>query len=143
MHNWTISYSTARRKTATPIYKNAGAASANQTSRDPKRNQLVKIEIPVQTQNASSVQFKSSRCILGNQAKQTRCSTKINSRGEKSIISTIRRSDFCSGTFGSKVGKSMKSPTFVGLDDGVNPVAIPALVCLPNIQGAKKMLLLN
>ena len=136
MQNWRISYAPGRRITATPVYKTVGGISANQTSRNPRRNQLVKIEIPVQTQNASEVQFKSSRCTLGNLARQTTCITKINSRGEKSIISTVRRSDFCTGTFGSKVGQSMKSPTFVGLDDGVNPVAIPALVCLPNIQGA-------
>lgn len=136
MQNWTLNYNLgARKMIAIPRYGDVGAPSGN-TAAMIRSHQQVMVELPVKTQNASDIQFNSARCKLANMSKVASCSTSIDRAGNKKIKVYFKRSDFCEGTRAKKVGERMKSAAFVAIDDGVNPIALPALVCSPVIRGS-------
>ena len=135
MQNWTVNYDLgARKMRAVPKYGDVGAPSGN-TPAMIRSHQYVRVDLPVKTQNASAVQFNSARCKLANISKVGACST-LSKGGNATIRVYFKRSDFCEGTTGKNVGERMRSAAFVAIDDGVNPIAIPAPVCTPAIQGA-------
>ena len=128
--NWTLSRSTAPAAATTTGWGDEGKPPAGTPAQVIQAQPKVNIRLPLIAQNALKVQWKSSRCMIANDTKQVRCYTNVDkNNGQKHVNVNIARADFCNGASGPLVGQSLKSPTFVAIDDGVNPAAIPVDIC--------------
>lgn len=125
--NWAISQASTS-LSALPIWGDSGRP-ANATTAQDRAKEIVRIDIPVRLDGGSTIQFQKATCKLTSASAVTGCTTNVLSSGTSLLIRAggLRKSDFCNGTgnvSSAAVGASEKSPMYVALDDGINPLAI-------------------
>lgn len=83
----------------------------------------VRVYIPVTVSSALDAQWNSSTCIIANNSSRSSCRT-VKKDANYYVVANVPRTKFCT-SFPNRgiVGSAESSPTYVALDDGVNPIA--------------------
>jgi len=103
---------------------------------DKKTYSWANIQIPVTIGAHLKPQWDSSTCIIANNEKESPCSTRRNG-SSYSVTARINRTDYCTKENKRVVGTRESSPTYVAIDDGVNPIAFRvANLCSTRIKAS-------